>query len=70
MKATKSVSTFKFGSSKRNDIVPKTASELPGPGNYSGFEDKFGKGPKVTLGGKPKDLNKNQNPGPGSYDNN
>lgn len=59
LKGSKSASTFKFGSGKRGDIVAKTASEQPGPGNYSGFEDKFGNGPKITLGGKPKDLNRN-----------
>lgn len=69
LRNSKSASTFKFGNSKRTEVVSKTAGEQPGPGNYSGFENAMGKGPKFTLGGKPKNTNKNDHPGPGSYNN-
>lgn len=58
--------SYRFGSSKRNDIVDKKRTELPGPGNY-GDIDEFGKTKKsYTFGTKNKDKY-NENPGPGSY---
>ena len=31
-----------MGSTKRSDIVSKTASEIPGPGNYTNRHKEFG----------------------------
>ena len=31
-----------MGSTKRSDIVSKTASEMPGPGNYDNKHKEFG----------------------------
>jgi len=60
--------SLKFGSSKRQELVNNSTRELPGPGNYTS-DSKFGKGvPSFTMGGKTKDLHKNDIPGPGQYD--
>lgn len=61
-----------MGSSKRQDIVNKSAADLPGPGNYTGEEVKaFGKsGPKFTFSNKPSRKDDTVSPGPGAYDGN
>lgn len=42
-----------------------------GPGTYDNDYKKFGHDlNKMTIRGKPKDLSSNDNPGPGSYENN
>lgn len=59
---------MRFGNSQRGDIVQKSMSELPGPGNYNNVNE-FGKDVKpIAIRGKPKDLKPSDIPGPGSYD--
>jgi hypothetical protein len=41
---------------------------MPGPGNYSVIEERdFSNGPKFTFSQTTRHYNKNENPGPGSY---
>ena len=68
--------TYKIGTSSRSEFANlKSAREMPGPGNYEIIEEEGSrsvtryKGPSFSINGKSRDLNKNLNPGPGSYDN-
>lgn len=56
--------------SLRADIISKSVSELPGPGNYNESSRTFGgKDTKsVTILGKPSDIRHDNIPGPGVYD--
>ena len=52
----------------RHETVSKQVSSQPGPGNYIGSESLMGKNAKsFTIGGKGRDLNRNDSPGPGNY---
>jgi hypothetical protein len=65
---SKNTYTYKFGSSKRTDIVTsKSYMELPGPANYNNEEiNSFGKNAvKVSIKGKAKDTKDSGVPGPG-----
>ena len=60
--------TFKIGSSSRGDIVNKSISEMPGPGNYSETIT-FGKGGiSSSIRGKRNDAKNLDMPGPGTYE--
>ena len=59
---------MKFGSSKRQEFVSSSASEIPGPGNYSSELGAIREsGPKYTFTGR-QDQKYNDHPGPGQYD--
>lgn len=63
----------KIGTTKRADIwesQTKSAKNQPGPGNYIGSTDTFGKSVKgaATMGSKHREM-RNENPGPGHYNN-
>mmetsp|Transcript_21665 Transcript_21665/g.15930 ORF Transcript_21665/g.15930 Transcript_21665/m.15930 type:complete len:86 (-) Transcript_21665:612-869(-) len=65
-----------MGTAERGSLLgnSKSASDLPGPGNYTYEEGKFGsssvkyKAPAYTFGGKQKRSDNNGLPGPGTYD--
>ena len=56
-----------MNTSKRPDIAPKTARNMPGPGSYAS-PTKIGKDtPSHSIRSGRKDLNKDFVPGPGAY---
>jgi hypothetical protein len=62
------IQAHSISKSKRADIVGRDAKELPGPGNYSDGKE-FGKDAiAFKMGGKAKETNRNDSPGPGNYD--
>jgi hypothetical protein len=57
-----------MGSSKRQELVSKEVTSLPGPGVYDS-PSKFGKeGVKFTFQGKKEHSYGTLSPGPGAYD--
>jgi hypothetical protein len=65
---SKNTYTYKFGSSKRSEMVTsKSYMDLPGPANYNNDEvNTFGKNAiKVSIKGKAKDTRDSGVPGPG-----
>ena len=57
--------SYRFGASKRGDLVLKEVAEVPGPGNYDERRS-FSEGRGFTIGGR-KETKTNDIPGPGSY---
>ena len=57
--------SFKFGTSKRIDVVKRGVIDLPGPGNYND-KSSFSEGKGFSMG-KRSSSKLNDNPGPGSY---
>jgi len=57
--------SYKFGAGSRNEIVEKSKSEMPGPGNYD--SPSKSNGPSYTISGRSKERRDNQLPGPGNY---
>ena len=57
-----------MGNTRRQEVVSKEAREFPGPGNYANH-DQIGKGSRsFVFAGKPKDMQDNRVPGPGTYE--
>jgi len=59
------VVSYSMGKTNRTEIIAKSASELPGPGNYESPTKRGG--PTYTIGTKGKSQKASDVPGPGHY---
>jgi len=61
------VQAYKMSNTQRTQIVDKTKTGSPGPGIYDS-PSKLGKGVSYSIGEKRESKNRNDLPGPGSYE--
>ena len=61
--------SYNLGHERRQSFLDKTAMQNPGPGSYTSQYKTFASdAPAVSIRGKPKDLQRNDSPGPGAYE--